>query len=152
MNKKAEMLPRNMIVSLLLFVLILVVGISAFSLYLGEQGLNLNQGITSSIEEVNNITHQLGGVVSSVDSNTKTETGLFGSYCDGLLGDNAFCTGLNVIDVAFKIPSITILSFGVIKNIDLPFQVPEIFWITLNSIIIILVVFVIVSSWRKWKS
>jgi len=152
MNKRAEILPRNVIISLLLFILVITAGISAFSLFLGEQSISVDQNVNSTQDKIDELNSKVGVVVSSVDSNSKTDTGIFGSFCQNLLGDSAFCLGLGVLDVAKGLPSIIYLSFGVIKNINFPFQVPTIFWVTLKSIMIVLIVFILVSSWRRWKS
>ena len=149
-----EVLPRNVIVSMILLFFVITTGIFIIT------GTYTGLGIATP-DAVDSVTGNISGTKTDIELFADTtkdvylgeaKEGFVTKACTTLLGsDNFFCAGIQTLGQFTKTPEkieLTVNAF----NKSFPVEIPQ--WIisTLVSILVIILVFVGISAYRRYKS
>jgi hypothetical protein len=149
-----EILPRNVIISLLLVFFVFTAGIFMITEIYGGLGQSTPDSVTSlasNLSIANTSINQLAE--STSDSfNQEKQQGFVSGACTSLLGDdNFFCAGLQTLGSFTSAPEkmkLTINAF----NQSFPISIPQWVFTTITAVLVTIVVFVGVSAYRRYQS
>lgn len=150
----ADTLPRNIVFAFIVVVFILTAGIfiitktySDMSITTPESIESLNTQLVSVNSSINELTSNLEG-----QFNNESKKGFVSKACTSLLGDdNFFCAGLDTLKAMADTPSRIKITIDIFKK-SFPISIPLWIYATFQVLLISLVVFVLISAYRRYVS
>ena len=150
----AEVLPRNVVIGMIVVVFIISAGIFAITNTYDELSLTTPDAVTSlnsQLSTVNSSVNELSGNLEG-QFDSESEKGWVSKSCTALLGDdNFFCAGLDTLGALSETPGKMKITINLFRK-TFPIEIPTWVFVTINSILVTIIVFVIISAYRRYKS
>lgn len=151
----AEILPRNIVVSLIVVMFAFTAGVYLFTGIYDAQSANLPDQVSNIQAELSDANNSVNILINNTENEYDSESGAgwVSNACTTLLGDdNFFCAGISTLGSLSEVNQNAIVVTSAIEKSSKNFGIPTWVWATINSIIGISIIFIIISAFRRYRS
>lgn len=150
----AEVLPRNVIISMVLVMFIFTAGIFMINQIYSGLGVSTPSAVTDLENNLSTTDSTIQSFAESTEGsfNSESSSGFVSASCTTLLGDdNFFCAGLQTLGSFTGATQNIKLVINLFGN-SFPIEIPS--WVisTLITVLVTIVVFVAISAYRRYQS